>query len=702
MIATFDDKMRFLALFTLSIIFLHHPITKNYFSYSMIHVNINITNLLTHYINACGFGYLCDYTMNRNYRHVKARFPNCPPCRCDDLCFIDGNCCPDKYFNARNELRSVYLSDKMKEEDDIKMNFIDKCPDGAPAKEQQECEKDLTQLERLFLPPCTSSIGKKIYWNKHCALCHKEREETLDFWGLYVSRDCSEQLFYLSSWEEILTYTESSGCVMRYNPPGQIPSLSPYDDVSDHCKDGSDGDITNACMSSYNVKYRSFRSIFCAMCNPFSDLDRSAFISSCHYNGPSPSQTDSEWQTLKFLCYSSELSSLTYPYKNVFCYMCNVRFSARQKVEENVAHYADGTLTVRHSLHGMGRYAFNVYITEVNIDNLTWIYDDIKSVVRDIELNNLSERDLRPYGERSLNISHLARVYYASLGAHFCDISIVNDASPVYGMCACDPSCIFGRGEICCFETMVKTPYTCLQTYDGNSYLVINGCSDEKLKSRDPMKYTAMEHLCNTELDFPVVINKVSYRNIFCLLCNEHTFAAATPWSFILRCQAEIPLLYHMTIIPNIIKEARKRRCIVDFDTSMAYRCSNEFTQCTYFDDQNIVEVCEHTGFKFLKRGVEFCDMCRQPPLTRKSNCTPESPYYSPDLQFKCAEFPEVNHYEFGDYKNVFCFKCNVLRVSYPVDTQEKGTKHPFIEIERPMQLILSNPAKQMQVHLLI
>jgi hypothetical protein len=583
------------------------------------------------------------------------------------------------------------------------MNFIDECPQRTSTIERQECERDRSQLERLFLPPCTSK-SNKIYWNKHCALCHGEQEEQLEFWNLFVNENCKEHLFYLSSWIDVMEFANSSGCVLRHSPPNLDPILSPYDKAPGFCKSRRDKDITYACMSDYNLRFRSFRNIFCAMCESFEDLDRSALISSCHPNVQSIMyQTHSEWQILNTLCTDSELSNITFPYKNVFCYLCNVRFSTKTKNNKNTLHYADGIITVH---HGLPMDAFEVYITNINITNLTWIFDDIENTVRDIKVKKLSSRDL----SQNLNISHLARMYYAMSGDDVCDTTILTNrsldttaltnGSPESGRCQCHQSCLFGKPESCCFETMVTTQFTCLQTYSAKGYLVINGCRNEKLKSQNPLKYMAMVHLCESELDFPVTINMVSYRNIFCMLCNEETFDQAVFWGFVLRCQVQIPLLYHMNIIPNIIEEARKRSCDVDFDTSMAYECSNQFTQCTYFGDQNIVEACEHTGLKFLKRGVEFCDMCRYPPLTiaRKSGCTPESPYYRQDLHDQCEEFPEVNHYDFGEYKNRFCFACNVLNVPPTYDAQSKGTAHQYLEIMMPMQLILSRPAIPAQV----
>lgn len=659
---------------------------------------INTTNLLTHYIIACGFGYLCDDTIHEDYKFVKTRFPNCPPCVCDDLCFIAGNCCPDKYFTKYPALRSILLMGAP-EKEDMKMNFIDKCPEETSTNDRMECEKERGTIERLFSPPSMSIYGSKVYWNQYCAICHGEKEEKLEFWKLFINTECDKRMFYLSSWEEIVDFATSSNCYLGHSPYNMNPILPSEDD---RCTNYKDNDITRACKSSYALKYGTFGNIFCVMCNPFEEIDESNLISSCHSDVRQPSQTYMEWQTLNKLCNYSGRSDLTYPYKNVFCYICNMRFSAKSGAYGNILHDAKGNTFVLEQK--MAQNEFEMLVRNITITDLNWTHQYINKTA-ELRLN-----DVTTHGQDLLNITNLEKLFYASTKTKFCEGSILPHASRDTRNCTCNPSCIFGDVRKCCFGTLITTPLKCIREnnfFKGDLYMVINGCTNKKLKSEDPLKYSTLEYLCRNELDFPIEINRISYRNIFCLLCNEGKYDIVNirPWPFILRCPTQIPLAYSVDLMSSIAKEARRKRCTFDFDTSMAYRCSNPGPLCTYFGDESITQACEHTGFKFLSHGMEFCEMCRHPPLrqTLRTNCTPSSPQYSQILRRQCEEFPAVNIYKFGEYKNRFCFECNVLSHSQRppllgVRTNMGTAKHFQENTKASMHRVLSELPTTVQV----
>jgi hypothetical protein len=663
--------------------------------YSLCTQLLNMTNLLSHYVNACGFGYLCDSDdkIDRYHMFVTRRFPNCPPCECDTLCFIAGNCCPDRYFQFYQTLRSIFVT-AVPEKHDVKMEFVDTCPTGTSAKERNKCEKERGSLERLFSPPYMSKNRSKIYWNKHCAVCNGETDDSLEYWQLFINSVCRKRMFYLSSWEEVIDFANSPRCFLGHSPHDMIPTLP--SDNSLNCTNYKDSDIIKACNSSYALAYRSYRNIFCAMCNPFIEIDESVAIvhSTCPFNVRHRSDPHNEWKTLYRLCEHSGRSSLTYPYKNVFCYLCNIRSSTYTGMYGNMLHFANGKIKVQEK--SVRWNEFKILVTGIRFKSLDWAFQHIhkkaKLLFNDVHVANPAQL--------SLNISHLARLFYASANARFCNQSILPDMLPNSTDCTCNPSCIFGNVGKCCFETLMTTPLTCIWENEGdNGYLIINGCYNEELKSKDPIQFSAMKHLCKNELEFPIEVNRISYRNIFCFLCNEErpNSRDIRPWSFMLRCPTEIPLAYYNDLMSSVVTEPRRRRCIVDFDTSMAYRCLSPGPLCTNVEDERIVQACEQTGFRFLRPKMEFCEMCRHPPLplALKSGCTPTSPRYDQDLYRLCEKLPSVNIYRFGVYKNRFCLECNVLSYrqrSEVIDAiQKKGSAQYFpIQIKAQMQLVSS------------
>ncbi|XP_062578657.1 uncharacterized protein LOC134240588, partial [Saccostrea cucullata] len=589
------------------------------------------------------------------------------------------------------------------------MKLIDKCPPVTSLSQRKKCEKARTPLERVFAPPSTSLTSKLVYWNKFCALCHGEREIKLHFWKIAFTQSCNISIFYVPSWEEVLEIVKSDfkTCLMGHIPPSMDGQELPLDNLVTKCSlNFNDTDIMKGCSSMYNLKYRNYKNIFCAMCVPFEENDDTSVISSCNPQSSSYlGMSKSEFYILEKRCNNSGIYPLTYPYQNVFCYLCNMRVSQRPRGNANIVYYADIKADVGEVISFEKINAYNIYFQKIKLGDFEWTEDYIRDVVMKVDFNIFKDHD----AATALNMTRLAKLFVATTTdcpGLDTDSGLNNDLQ-VIRPCENNTRCLFGRADYCCLEMFVKTPVSCIPSgSEDKSYLVINDCIVEKFNPRDRRdrsKDFAQKHLCRKEINFPIEFDGKSYKNIFCFLCTEGKWNIQTAnlWSFALKCPKEIPLLYYVDGVPNIMKEARSRRCDVIFDTSSAYECLTGITKCSYHGEQDVVTACQDTALQYYGRGRELCETCRHPPISalRKSNCRLGSIHYTKELQRKCEEFPQVNSYKLGIYKNRFCFECNGLTESpkHCEPPKRGSTYSEFATLENVMQSVLSGSPKRLK-----
>ena len=118
-------------------------------------------------------------------------------------------------------------------------------------------------------------------------------------------------------------------------------------------------DISRACSSGYGPSFRLYSNVFCFMCNP--SRIREPLISRCSEDNTN-TKTGSK---LEKLCHAHESISASYPYKNVFCYICNlpqqngifVKSFTTTTQEFQYLNYIMYTYNGTKLLHGQGLFA---------------------------------------------------------------------------------------------------------------------------------------------------------------------------------------------------------------------------------------------------------------------------------------------------------------------------------------------------------
>lgn len=102
----------------------------------LVGAQVNLTELMTSYLSVCGLGYSCyDWSVSHRLPHTKTLKKSrlCPECSCDDTCFQQRNCCPDKFFaRTYTRYRSVIVNfpQRFQQNDIVPEQYavVDYCP----------------------------------------------------------------------------------------------------------------------------------------------------------------------------------------------------------------------------------------------------------------------------------------------------------------------------------------------------------------------------------------------------------------------------------------------------------------------------------------------------------------------------------------------------------------------------------------------
>ena len=316
-----------------------------------------------------------------------------PEQRCEDTTIADFRSSQDG-----RKIHSIY-------------NIVSSCPTTAARNISNACTREYdedTIMDILHNPPVTSVTNSVAYRNKYCAFCNSEK--ILLDWA--VSADCEEfgDFRLISSKEDIIESLISKRCHV-YFEPDIIPVKACVNDsmhdfgtcsLSEQYRNDSNMlRYEQACLSDYAMPHHGNRNIFCTMCKIFDNSGHeSSLIATC----PDDFQGNA---TYIELCQHSNTSVLTYPYKNVFCYICHNLYSS-----------------IYRTLSGQGRYMFddsNVTITETlknnhyvyNLTNFTFnpfaYLKTVSSGLRPLSLNQTTMLQSRnTHNDPWLGITHIS------------------------------------------------------------------------------------------------------------------------------------------------------------------------------------------------------------------------------------------------------------------------------------------------------
>ncbi|XP_056009483.1 uncharacterized protein LOC130051531 [Ostrea edulis] len=267
----------------------------------LVSANVNVTDLMKTYISVCGPGYTC-YNWSATVRTPGDQWKSniCPECSCEEDCFQKRTCCPDEYFlRPYSVYKSIFINypaffTKQRKVPQM-YAIVTSCSVKSESTHKNECENEASPAVILKRPPVTSKATNNSYANRACAYCHREKKEDLHDWQIITDNNCMYEgtILYFSSYEEILSYAINASCVLLYSPYytlpamekiAHIPALQDLCNVSGTWKE-MDYNIQKACESSYDLRYRSYSNIFCAMCNPIYFEQNVSKMSSCNLTG---------------------------------------------------------------------------------------------------------------------------------------------------------------------------------------------------------------------------------------------------------------------------------------------------------------------------------------------------------------------------------------------------------------------------------
>lgn len=662
---------------------------------------VNHHKLYEQIVLTCGFKQLCD-TASLNMELPPSHFiimnDACTLCKCSHECVSTGDCCLDKFISEGVEcinttIRNYYGDDSNSTTED---HFVMKntCPDGTSLDLKENCEKIRTENDTLVNLPLSTTFDNVSYKNKYCVLCNNETNE-LRAWSL--SFDCRDfvDFNFISSYDSMFQNAKINKCKLfasgRYGR-GCSKKYGSY--VIKTCNvTGTwisyDPDIEWGCHN-YDYQHDIFRNIFCLICNP-SKLTTD-IISTCNVTGLWDIYSD----TLQRTCVNLNSTSATYPYKNVFCYLCN-------KATENYQKYRFPDIDAD----------FNTSILHGSMFQYTV---DIKHLVKNAFFENFPEESTNQNNvstlDAAINMTHITDLYYAVTGnSHFC--SNYTHTGSVSGSCSCDEYCHFHRyngnkDKPCCVDATFRFSTTCTDP-EPESFLLYDGC--EELEPGYEYLREKCIHVLDGDLfsSLPVFDSskQVSYRNAYCYLCRlfrkKHyppfsdipsiiDFNDLDPYNIQITCDSYLSLSCETTF-QSWHLAARKAGCRIVYQpyfrlVSLDYLLCSVYVQCNIHNqmtclpkdvndtDKDIAWACnnfntsqvQHSFYNQLNsNSVDtyksvFCEVCnqhRRVDINEISTCNETGKWTGRDetTVANCLHFDARGYHH--PYKNVFCKVCN-------------------------------------------
>jgi hypothetical protein len=288
------------------------------------------------YIEACGEKHVClDWPGLTNYEPHPI-LSRCPPCSCEEYCADNQNCCPDKFFQrplAKLDQPHLYVATKERLIPgylEKKYEIVSNCPKYATKSEIKECNcpKYVTKSEIKecktpsgdfkHIHPVTSLVSNYSYRNIACAFCHGETDTNLVTWDLSFKGDIVNFESFIETPQQLLRLAKLFKLNVAFSPPPNVEgivrsiNLNPQENLEETCTD--DSDLHVACSSSYVHQFKLHKNIFCYLCKLRKHKRSGPWIDTCLSKNNEVAQK----------CLKAPTSNLTYPYKNFYCFHCNV------------------------------------------------------------------------------------------------------------------------------------------------------------------------------------------------------------------------------------------------------------------------------------------------------------------------------------------------------------------------------------------
>lgn len=418
--------------------------------------DLNITNLMLIYMNMCGEEYLCyewpgmvGYTVNQC--HSK-----CPPCSCNEDCFKNETCCPDVFFMQRNHHENfislfLYRSAHDESLNDVQYATINQCPSYAYTNQKKLCEiSSFENLDRLF--PVTSVKSNFTYRNRMCAVCHGENDLDLVRWSIgsrytTASREIS-MINMISSFQTLVNISKKVDHVsVLFVPPEnvllRVYSIKSWEYISESCLSDVDVDIKYACNAAYLRPYRKYKNIFCFVCDFYNYFRSLSFGKNLIDTCKKEFDYSDDFLSIKHACSENPPTVVTYPFKNIYCYICNTYGDITKKCNDFdmslTWHISEAfAFSVSESLISLKRYWKRRY----QLKNLQFGPKKILEQIANVNLNDKIRNDVNQTTHNlTLMVLKLAAVFPAKIYNKHLLPSTIQNFTPTN--CDNELSCIF-------------------------------------------------------------------------------------------------------------------------------------------------------------------------------------------------------------------------------------------------------------------
>ncbi|XP_062598727.1 uncharacterized protein LOC134260157, partial [Saccostrea cucullata] len=670
---------------------------------------IEVSELLEQILTLCGTGHFCFLNKTLFPLEVKdsALHPRCPPCFCDQKCYIRGDCCPDVFFSppvptCKNVTIVNASSNYIERKQRTSYLMIDSCLHNTESDVVKRCENVTNDVDKLKYPPVTSYDTSRTYYNRFCAICNGDSNFLT--WPIDIVCDQFLDINFISTFDDVISNAMARKCVLQSYPPNENISYNCYKENEQYFNSCNKTgtwkhyiqSVEFGCDADYFNNDTLFKNMFCKMCNPtFTAVNT---ISRCNMSG----MWDTFNHTVNNACLYYPDNSGTLPYKNLFCYLCNRPNSSKFP-------FSDVSLDINTDLlfrngSDVPIFYFFVDVQEFSEEYFLLIKQKVFEQFGEIKMINKS-RDLVLMKQNYSDLTNLVHKLYSmdfvsgTCGEYKIPTKFNSNS---YYNCSCNTSCIFDIGNrYCCKDLYLMYPTTCLKerifsqsdsNRTINESLVTNGCygldSYPEFIGQGCRKPSGDAFSIHPVTDLSTGI---PYLNMYCLLCSvAQTEKNYKPWTIKSRCFSYIE---HTNFLHynSFIKSVREAECnITLYPPTDSQKCDKPSTY--------VVDKCNRTGhWPVIDSDVSWA--CEDLPYTNKQQwsaynefggcvykniyCAMCNPYRDVDITIdKCQEsfgmtgdycdfFPKV--YFYAPYKNLHCAMCNMLGMS--IDKGEGGVK---------------------------
>lgn len=338
-------------------------ITLNTFCCSLNTFTVNKANILYQYSSLCGPDFYDDSENVWSFPEIPGEYQMCSRCTRNKKCQQFQDCCPDIYLSLpQTECSDLFIYSTTKRENVMKYEIISTCPENTQEEIHEKCVKSYEKKQKMRTPPVTSVSSGLSFKNRFCAACHNISDAVP--WQLMINDTCNETLDS-STVDEMLNIMVDRQCgSIEFRPshtmaPRICPNVQRNHILIYTCNvTGTwkkyDKDINFAC-NTFENDFKFYKNIFCYLCNPPEVLDHTSVITECNITG--------KWKhynkTMVDACYHGDATVALYPFKNIYCYVCNTDVPVKNSFFLNVVSRSLFQYYVFNISHGYDRYTVN-------------------------------------------------------------------------------------------------------------------------------------------------------------------------------------------------------------------------------------------------------------------------------------------------------------------------------------------------------